>query len=349
MKTVWIRADASSSIGAGHITRCIALAEELREAGVSARFICRKLEGDLVAFINKHGFVAETISGDPADWTLLEDASKTCDIISKYGGKADWVIVDLPENSLEMDSALRSVTQNILAIDDHADRKRDCDIIVNPHFFPPAEQKYKTLTPPDCVTLAGLRHALVRSEFRRARQKGLDKRDNEVKRILVSFGGSDCAGLPDKVIEALLPLGAKGVEVDMIISSGYRDSKNSASYDGVNIRFHNFVEDMVNITAKADIVIGAYGVSTAERMLLGAPSIIITISESQVALAKILAEAGYAVYLGSGHDVTPDKIASAVNRLKDDPYTLRSISRTIMERVDGLGARRVVKQMGFEN
>ncbi|VAX25009.1 hypothetical protein MNBD_NITROSPINAE04-2305 [hydrothermal vent metagenome] len=347
MKTVWIRADASSSIGAGHITRCIALAEELREAGVSARFICRKLEGDLIAFINKRGFVAETMAGDSGDWTLLEDASKTCAVIEKYGGEADWVIIDLLDNGIEMDSALRSVARNILAIDDHADRKRDCDIIVNPHFFPSAEQKYKTLTPPDCVTLAGLRHALVRSEFRKARQEGLNKRNNEIKRILVSFGGSDCAGLPDKVIEALLPFGKAGIKVDMIMGFGDHDSNSSVDYDGANITFHSFVDDMVSITEKADIVIGAYGVSTMERMLLGAPSIIITISESQMALARILAEAGYAVYLGSGHDVTPDKIAGAINRLKDDPYTLRFISKTIMERVDGLGAKRVVKQMGL--
>lgn len=345
MKTVWIRADASSTIGSGHIMRCMALAEELSEVGVSVRFICRELEGAIIPFINKRGFVVETISGDSEDLIFSEDAAKTRAVIEKYGGKADWVIVDLLENSVEWDSAMRPVTQNILAIDDHADRKRDCDIIVNPHFFPEAEEKYKTLTPPSCITLAGLRHALLRPEFHKARKEGLEKRTNEVKRILVSFGGSDCAGLPDKVIEALLPLGSAGIEVDMILGSGDQDSKDTAKPDGTNITFHDFVEDMVKMTKKADLVIGAYGVSTAERMLLGAPSIIITISEYQVTLAKILAEAGYAIYLGSASDVTPDMIAGAVNRLKDDPYKMRSISKTIMERVDGLGAQRVVKKM----
>lgn len=347
MKTVWIRADASSSIGSGHIIRCMALAEELRMAGVSVRFICRKLHGNLVSFINKHGFVVEELSGDSVDWTASEDAAKTRAVIEKYGGRADWVIVDLLESSFEMDSALRPVTQNILVIDDHADRRRDCDIVVNPHFFPGAEEKFKALTPAGCITLAGLRHTLLRPEFGKAKEEGLNRRDSEVNRILVSFGGSDCAGLLEKVIEALAPLGSEGIKTDIILGAGNHVIKSSPNIENTYIRFHNFVDDIVSMTKKADLVIGAYGVSTAERMLLGAPSIIITVSEHQVALAKMLAEAGYAIYLGADSDMTSTMIAKVVNRLKSDPYRLRLISKATEERVDGLGARRVVKQMSL--
>ena len=44
---MFIRADASTEIGAGHIMRCLALAEDLREYGVDCQFICRENPGHL--------------------------------------------------------------------------------------------------------------------------------------------------------------------------------------------------------------------------------------------------------------------------------------------------------------
>ena len=53
MTTVLIRADASLSIGSGHVIRCRTLARELKCRGAYVVFLCRRLPGDLIALLER--------------------------------------------------------------------------------------------------------------------------------------------------------------------------------------------------------------------------------------------------------------------------------------------------------
>lgn len=48
IKEIIIRTDASSSIGTGHIMRCLALADELKQYGANVSFICREEKGKFI-------------------------------------------------------------------------------------------------------------------------------------------------------------------------------------------------------------------------------------------------------------------------------------------------------------
>ena len=50
------RTDVSAKMGSGHVMRCMALAEKLRENGASVIFISRAHEGNLNHLISKQGF-----------------------------------------------------------------------------------------------------------------------------------------------------------------------------------------------------------------------------------------------------------------------------------------------------
>ena len=53
---VFIRADASTQIGTGHVMRCLTLAGDLKQLGMEVSFICRVLPGDLSDYIESKGF-----------------------------------------------------------------------------------------------------------------------------------------------------------------------------------------------------------------------------------------------------------------------------------------------------
>ena len=53
---VVFRVDASLQMGTGHMMRCLALAQVLKENGENVKFICRKHEGSLIDKIRSSGF-----------------------------------------------------------------------------------------------------------------------------------------------------------------------------------------------------------------------------------------------------------------------------------------------------
>jgi len=93
---VFIRADASTQIGTGHVMRCLTLAGDLRQFGMEVSFISRELPGDLCDYVESKGFsvhrlIAEVDSKvDYWEWlgeNWLADAKKTREIILNQAGE----------------------------------------------------------------------------------------------------------------------------------------------------------------------------------------------------------------------------------------------------------------------
>lgn len=85
MKIVF-RADASSEIGSGHVMRCLALAEELRQRGHTTVFFCRRLPGDMVSFIKSKGISVEMLDANGAQ----EKAKQSVRLLEATGGRIGW-------------------------------------------------------------------------------------------------------------------------------------------------------------------------------------------------------------------------------------------------------------------
>lgn len=65
-----------------------------------------------------------------------------------------------------------------MVIDDLANRKHDCDLLLDQNFYIDMESRYQELVPHNCKQLLGPQYALLRSEFYEARKK-MQKRDRK--------------------------------------------------------------------------------------------------------------------------------------------------------------------------
>src|SRR5947209_10955237 len=87
------RADASVTLGSGHVMRCAALARRLGDDNHEVSFICREAAGDLIGWLRAQGFPVSRLPLVPA--TALsegEDAAACRELIGRRG--CDWLIVD---------------------------------------------------------------------------------------------------------------------------------------------------------------------------------------------------------------------------------------------------------------
>jgi len=331
-RTAIFRADASSRVGSGHVRRCLALAEALAADGWSVTFACRAGTKEAVPSLARSRFAYRLMPGD-SNWGASLD--------SLVADECDLLVVDHYGLDARFERACRSWAKTILVIDDLADRPHDCDILLDQT---PGRQAsdYASLVPGHCTILAGSTFALLDPRFRRARER-LGSRSDQVRRVLVGFGGTDPAGATARVLEALA-VAKLGAAVDVVLGTANDDlgqiQQLAAQLDPPAV-VHVSVDDMASMIAQADMAVGAGGVNALERCCLGVPSITITIADNQRKLADELARSGATENLGPVTGLSVGDVADAVVCLASDPARRLAMRAAALAIVDGLGAARV--------
>ena len=341
---VCIRADSSTVIGIGHIMRCMTLAGVLRSCGSEVSFICRKETGNLIGFIEKNGYRVYPL---PIDIDFAADMDLAQKILKEQPKLADWLIVDHYEIDVSWEYSSREFVNKIMVIDDLANRKHDCDILLDQNYNKNGS-RYNGLVPEDCIQLLGPEYTLLRPQFREAREN-FKRENNEVKRVLVFMGGADSTNETGKVLKAAKLLNRDNVAVDVVIgaSNPFKNEIKTMAKQIPNTTCYFDVNNMAELMSSADISIGASGTSTWERCCIGLPSIVMILADNQKEIAEELEREGVVVNLGWHGDVTEMDIRDAVQNLLADSDKRRSMGLKGKMMVDGNGAIRVVEKIIF--
>jgi len=355
---VAIRTDASSTIGTGHVMRCIALAEELRARNVRVIFVCRDFPGSVADKVERKRFEVQylpyesdtknDLNGDYTSWlgvTWDIDAQQTLQALGS-SFPIDWLVVDHYSIDNRWESELRNRVRSILVIDDLANRNHDCDVLLDQNKNTDSLELYRDLVPKNCRMLLGPKFSLVRREFALERHHRTE-RNNYGKRILIFWGGVDSSNETAKTLHALKALNLPDISLDVVVgkSNPFRDEIEMACRSVKGASFHYDVENMAELVSKADLAIGASGVSCWERCCLGVPTIMAAIAPNQVAVGQTIHEFGAGLYLGQLPKVSMEMFQEALVDLLKNRQRVDRMSRAGMNLVDGLGGTRVVTEM----
>ncbi|MEE1920389.1 UDP-2,4-diacetamido-2,4,6-trideoxy-beta-L-altropyranose hydrolase [Pseudomonas sp. 148P] len=326
---VLVRADASSQIGIGHVMRCLTLARHLAASGAEVAFACRELPGHQLARIAEAGHEVFVLPAQGDEQVVL-------DALLPGPGSFDWIIVDHYGFDAAWEKAARRWARWIMAIDDLADRPHACDLLLDQNYTA-SVAAYRVLVPEACQILAGPRYALLGEAFRQARAPGAD----DSRRVLVSFGGFDQAGMTLKTLQALD--GIDAVQVQCIAGQATPDF---AALQALVARrqgweLQAFVHDLPGRMANAALFVGAGGGTTWERAAMGLPSICVSVADNQVGNAQALARDGMHLYLGSAQEVTLAGLRQAIVGLLSDAALRQQFAARSQRLVDGLGVQRV--------
>ena len=359
---ILFRTDASLKIGTGHVMRCLTLAESLREEGAEVTFVCRAHPGNLIGMLRERALSVQELTRDKTcfqnqspkksrllvqdyqDWlgcTQEEDAQATLKVVGKE--HFDWLIVDHYALDEHWERRLRPVTQKLMVIDDLANRRHDCDLLLDQNYFDDTASRYDRLIPSSSLRFLGPEYALLRPEFSAARKK-LQPRKGEVKRVFVFFGGTDPDNITGRALEALSDPALQHLEVDVVLGSTnpHRERVSNQVARRPNTQLHVQVANIAELMAKADLALGAGGTTTWERLSLELPSLVVTIAENQSAFTEALNERGSVVYLGEQSKVTSRVICDALlEEIKK--RSANPLPWTDGPNVDGQGLRRVTE------
>lgn len=346
--------------------RCLTFAKKLRATGAQVAFICRELPGNLCNAIGiDRDFVLNRLPSEPnpseqsrhvttdgvahADWLGIgweEDAVQSSGAILSLCKRADWLVVDHYGLDARWETAMRPMTDHLMVIDDLADRRHDCDVLLDQNLHRSVTDRYDNLIPLFCQQLLGPRYALLRPEFREARAK-MRVRDGTVHRLLIFFGGIDASNETSKALEAVKALDRPDIEVDVIVGPSSLNLASIRSMCGglPHARLHHNPRSIAELIGNADLAIGAAGATSWERCCLGLPSIVISLAMNQESVAHALADNALAIYLGKREEVTAGMITAAVEELLRNPERVKAMGSAGAELADGGGAQRVARAL----
>ncbi len=349
------RTDASIEIGTGHVARCITLAKILQAQGKTCHFICRELPGNLIDFIESENLGVSRLPApvklaDDIDITSLlgvpwkHDANECKKILATL--QVERVIVDHYGLDEQWENrVLESAAVKLMVIDDLANRKHHCDILLD-QTLGRKKSDYDQLIPQSSVKLVGPKFALLRTEFSKLRNECLSRRKQmSLNKILITMGGIDKDNVTSQVLDVLNKC-QLSADVKIVVVTGanfphFAELRKLEAQLSLSVEILVNVTNMAEIMCEADLAIGAAGTTSWERCCMGLPSLALVLADNQIESANALDNAGAAIMVGDvRHTGWKEVLERQVNRLKNSQELL-NLSQNAHLLCDGYGSIRV--------
>ena len=351
---ILIRADANSIIGTGHLSRMLALCETASKMGHLCCFVICVPSRDVKQKIQnaEHRIFEISSKGNSkknGEETLSRiifqehDAQQTALAIKWF--EPTWVIVDHYGLDFEWYQTINAYCENIMTVDDLANRSLGCDVILNQNLGISPTQ-YSGLLKENCEVLLGPRFALLRDEFSNWRDISVSRRINPiVKNVLITMGGSDYSNITLSVLK-ILSDSANSMHCRFTVVTGvsYIHGSNLKAFcekSKLKIKLLSDIQNMAEVMAEADLCIGAGGSTSWERCCLGLPTIAISIANNQDAITDELHNNRLAVKA----NLNDLRVKFDRFFMEDGTLLLKKLTDGSKKICDGKGAFRVIKFM----
>ena len=335
---LFIRVDSSPEIGIGHMMRCLTLAQELKNNFDKIIFLTQKDSGNFIGTIMKNEFEVIFIPTTNNDPNIIKN------LITAYSENKNFLLIDHYDIDTNFESSLKNIFERIFVIDDLANRKHDCDLLIDQNYYRDLNQRYEKLIQNGTIALLGPKYAIIRPEFRTINKKVI-KKNSQIKKILVSFGGSDPTNECKKALDALCSI--ENSKFEIVVVAGIYNHKFEQLkklYEKYsNIKIYRHVNDLSRLMLNSDLFIGAGGTTTWERFYMGLPSIVTIISDDQRESIEFLSDMGHIINLGLAKNVTSKTYAQTLQKPNSD--LIYNMSLHNQKLVDGNGSNRIKKQI----
>ena len=276
MKKILFRCDSSSTIGLGHVKRCLVLAKRLKELNKNLKifFSTLDLEGNINFEILKEGFTI---------YSLKDNSVSSLDYVIK-GLSIDFLVIDSYEIDITFETQLKlnNHSLKIMSFDDTLNL-HNVDFILN-HGIQAKKHSYKNLVPKNCKILCGSEYTLLRDEFFKKYNKKIEKSS-----IAIILGGNDVLNLSSKVALFLFEINNK-YKISVITTRVNPHLKELRKNRDIDFLVDS--DNIAEVLSTKELVITASGGTLFEVLALKKDFINIEIVSNQNVITKFLEKKG---------------------------------------------------------
>ena len=328
MESILFRADGNIKLGLGHIVRCLALADVLKNtnSNLELTFITKYKEGKKIIEEKKY--------------KVISSVDDELNQIRNLADENTLLLTDFLDTDNSYISRIREMTDlKVISIDNNTKLKRiNSDILINANVFDEGEKKVIGST----RYYLGPKYMILRKEFEEVHAEETYIKD-KVQTVVVMFGGTDHRGFTIKVANALQNIHSE-VHINLIVGPAFpHNDKLNAFLSKTNRKFSLFLspENLIEIMKSADVAITAAGIALYELAALGVPSIVIPQAKHQEDIAKAFEKSGACINMGAYP--SNKMIYKSTMMLMGSELHRKQLSENAKMLVDGGGTKRIVR------
>jgi UDP-2,4-diacetamido-2,4,6-trideoxy-beta-L-altropyranose hydrolase len=357
-------ANASPAIGAGHIMRLFAIAQECVLHGIQVCFASHECPEHLRAALQQAGCEYVLL---PANFTQADIANLRANVL---------VIDDYNAQQQQWQYFVDSGAVLVNIDDDTHQQPLLSDIIINPDAG--AQQQAYKKRAPNAVFCLGPQFALLRQEFVQQAFLETSKR----KHILITLGGADVKNMSYSLALSLLKRVSTDTHIQVLLGGLVNNSaadlhKLSQQHHNLEIIEHS--QNVAEIMMRAGLAISTAGGTLGELASMGTPTIALVSADNQkAALTQGHGNTWYRVFdVREYHDFSDDtehntqfnvegsakytakyreelmdqntklieKVTIQAHELWRDLCTRERMSDQARQLIDGLGCHRILQQI----
>jgi len=311
---ILVLTEAGGDVGYGHLSRCLAVVENLSHAS------------ELLVHPDP-SFSQEYVKVFP--WR--SDISGVIEYINERG--VDTLLIDSYLADLSVYEAFKDAIGYVAVFDDFDRITYPVDLVINPTIQGPQylTQKHEVLSGSDWVIL---RREILEHEKKR--------KHSDLKHLVLSFGGADKARLFERLLPLVLGL---GFEVSVIAGSDDKEREMEARFVDPKLHIYGRLEskNLADLFVSADLAISAGGQTLNELTYLGVPFLAIESGVDQF----------WNISAYVKHNVTPQhfkaddphleqKLLNVLDSLEDSTKRI-AMAEKGMGLIDGGGAGRIAE------
>ncbi|MES2427301.1 MAG: UDP-2,4-diacetamido-2,4,6-trideoxy-beta-L-altropyranose hydrolase [Bacteroidota bacterium] len=303
---VVLRADGNSAIGMGHIFRCLALAEMLKN-NYHILFISNYVDDKQRKIITSICQCFELNSADQ-----VQEVSMLSEILNDD----DILVVDGYNFKEEYQINIKRIVKKLVVIDDLANFHYYADLVIN-HGGETIEKQY--VTESYTKVLTGFKYLIVRKEFIRSIHK--EKTVKKIDTVFICMGGADPFGITMKALMACIQAKiAKNIIV--VVGNAYKNideikalidtEGNSLS---VLLEINVNAERMTELIAVSEISICPSSSISLEVCCVKSGLLTGTVIDNQQAINEQLVKNGCAINMGDLNSISIADISMHLNNI----------------------------------
>jgi UDP-2,4-diacetamido-2,4,6-trideoxy-beta-L-altropyranose hydrolase len=299
LKKILFRCDSSSTIGLGHVKRCLVLAQRLKEYNKNLKilFATQNLYGNINLEILKSGF---------SIYSIKNNSLKELDYFVK-GLFVDLLVIDSYEidNIFEEQLRINNPSLKILSFDDML--RPHCSHMVLNHGVQAQEKDYKKILDKKTKLFCGSEYTLLRDEFFESKKVKVTRNS-----VAIILGGNDVLNLSSKIANLLLQINNK-YKITVITTSVNPNLKELK--ENSNIELLVDINNIASVIASKSLVITASGGTFFEVLSLKKKFINIEVASNQKVVDKFLKQKGIKTTI-KAIDLTKEVLENRIRYVK---------------------------------